>query len=56
MKTYYGHQRMDKGFGCYECDWTGYLEFRDERGLTVSCPCDCLRKPEAEPPAAQEGP
>jgi hypothetical protein len=49
MMTYYGHPRMDTGIGCVECDWTGYLEFRDERGLTVTCPCDCRRKP--EPPA-----
>jgi hypothetical protein len=41
------------GIGCDECQWTGYLDARDERGLTVTWPCDCRKKP--QPQGSQAG-
>ena len=40
--------------GCYQCNWTGYLEARDERGLTVTWPCDCRNKKKDVSSAAEE--
>ena len=47
--TYYSQPQRWKDFGCYECEWTGSLTVRDERGVTVTYPCDCQLPERTEP-------
>jgi hypothetical protein len=53
--TYYAQPVRYKDFGCYQCEWTGSLTARDERGLTVTYPCDCQRHAAAPPRQSEEG-